>query len=42
VILSQGRGRETGVSRGGCIETEWFQGENLICDRFLIPFSPTE
>jgi hypothetical protein len=39
-IRSQGRGRETGVSRGGCIETEWFQGANCICDGFVIPSSP--
>ncbi len=30
-----GRGRETRVSRGGSIETEWFQGANLICDSSL-------
>jgi hypothetical protein len=39
-IRSQGSGRETGVSRGGCIETEWFQGANCICDGFVIPSSP--
>lgn len=30
-----GRGREMGVFRGGCIETEEFQGANLICDSSL-------
>ena len=31
-----GRGRETGVSRGGGIGTEWFQGVNPIHDWFVI------
>jgi hypothetical protein len=31
-----GRGRETGVSRGGGIGTEWFQRVNPIHDWFAI------
>lgn len=39
-IRTQGRGRETGVSRGGSIETYWFQGVNSIHDEFVISYSP--
>jgi len=36
-----GRGRETGVSRGGNTKTEWFQGVNPIHDWFAILLAET-